>query len=135
MSDNFENIPQLVKNQQDAVKTTVETFPKAGQRISAETADYSKQYFKNWSDFAEKLRGVTTFDEAIKLQTEFAKSSYESFVAQSTKMFELFTSLGKEAYQPIETNLTRATDLAKAQVEAVTDAATKAPFKSGANAR
>jgi hypothetical protein len=81
------------------------------------------------------LRGVTTFDEAIKLQTEFAKSSYESFVAQSTKMFELFTSLGKEAYQPIETNLTRATDLAKAQVEAVTDAATKAPFKSGANAR
>jgi hypothetical protein len=70
MSDNFENIPQLVKNQQDAVKTTVETFPKAAQRISAETADYSKQYFKNWTDFAEKLRGVTTFDEAIKLQTE-----------------------------------------------------------------
>ena len=134
MSNDFENIPQPVKNQQDAVKTTVEVFPKAAQRISAETADYSKQYFKNWSDFAEKLRGVTTFDEAIKLQTEFA-SSYESFVAQSTKMFELFTSLGKEAYQPIETNLTRATDLAKAQVEAVTDAATKAPFKSGANAR
>jgi hypothetical protein len=91
MSNNFENIPQLVKNQQDAVKTTVEAFPKATQRISAETADYSKQYFKNWTDFAEKLRGVTTFDEAIKLQTEFAKSSYESFVAQSTKMFELFT--------------------------------------------
>ena len=44
MSNDFENIPQLVKNQQDAVKTTVETFPKAAQRISAETADYSKQY-------------------------------------------------------------------------------------------
>ena len=78
MSNNFENIPQqLVKNQQDAVKTTVEAFPKAAQLISAETADYSKQYFKNWTDFVEKLRGVTTFDEAIKLQTEFAKSSYK----------------------------------------------------------
>ena len=28
MSNDFENIPQLVKNQQDAVKTTVEAFPR-----------------------------------------------------------------------------------------------------------
>jgi len=49
-------------------------------------------------------------------------------------MFELFTSLGKEDTSHRDQSH-RATDLAKAQVEAVTDAATKAPFKSGVNAR
>ena len=134
MTNNFENIPQLVKDQQDAFKTTAESFSKATQRISEETARYSEQSFKNWTAFVEKFRGAKTFEDAIKLQTEFAKSSYESFVAQSTKMFELFTSLGKEAYKPIETNIAKATDLAKAQVEAVTEATKKPQFKPVANA-
>jgi len=34
------------------------------------------------------------------VQSEYLKSSYEEFVAQSTKLGELYAGLAKEAYKP-----------------------------------
>ena len=41
-------------------------------------------------------------DEAISLQTEFAKASYEGFVAQATKFGEMYQAVAKEAFKPVE---------------------------------
>jgi len=76
---------------------------KGWQGIAAETQDYSKKSFEKGRAFAEKLIGVKKFDEAIALQQEYAKSSYEDFVAQATKIGELYTELAKEAFKPLET--------------------------------
>ena len=46
--------------------------------------------------------GVKSVEKAIEVQTEFAKHSYESFVAQSTKFGELFTNLAKDSFKPVE---------------------------------
>jgi hypothetical protein len=46
---------------------------------------------------------VKKIDEAVALQSEFAKSSYEDFVAEATKLGELYTALAKEVFKPIET--------------------------------
>ena len=48
MSNDFKISRSWSKMSRTRSKTTVEAFPKAAQRISAETADYSKQAFKNW---------------------------------------------------------------------------------------
>ena len=48
------------------------------------------------NDFVKKL------DEAITLQTDYAKSSYEGFVAQATKMGEMYQAVAKEAFKPVE---------------------------------
>jgi len=50
----------------------------------------------------EKLMGVKSVEKAIEIQTDFAKQSYESFVAQSTKFGELFTTLAKDSFKPVE---------------------------------
>jgi hypothetical protein len=36
------------------------------------------------------------------VQTDYAKSSYESFVAEATKLGELYADLAREAYKPFE---------------------------------
>jgi hypothetical protein len=36
------------------------------------------------------------------VQTEYAKSAYESFVAESHKISELYVDLAKQAYKPFE---------------------------------
>lgn len=41
-------------------------------------------------------------DNAIQIQSEYAKSAYEGFVAQAAKIGELYTNLAKEAFKPIE---------------------------------
>jgi hypothetical protein len=70
------------------------------EAIAAETTDYSKKSFEKSRVFFEKLFGVKKIDEAIQLQSEFAKSSYDDFLAYATKIGETYSSLTKEAFKP-----------------------------------
>jgi hypothetical protein len=41
-------------------------------------------------------------DKAIEAQTEYARSAYESFVAESQKIAGLYTDLAKQTFKPYE---------------------------------
>jgi hypothetical protein len=60
--------------------------------IVAEVTDYSKQYLDNRAAFVGKLLGAKSFDGAVQVQSEYAKTSFEGFVAQATKMGDIPTS-------------------------------------------
>jgi hypothetical protein len=47
-------------------------------------------------------------DKAIEVQTEYAKTAYEGFVAEATKLSGLYTDLAKETYKPFEGIFARA---------------------------
>ena len=72
------------------------------QAIAVEMADYSKKSFEEGSAAAEKLFGAKTFDKAIEIQTTYAKTAYEGFVAGATRIGELCADLTKETYKPFE---------------------------------
>jgi hypothetical protein len=42
------------------------------------------------------------------VQSAYAKSAYEGFVAEATKLGDLYTDFAKEAYKPFEAALARA---------------------------
>jgi len=65
--------------------------------IVAEVTDYSKQYLDNRAAFVEKLLGAKSFDSAVRIQSEYAKTSFEGIVVQATKMGELYSNLAKSA--------------------------------------
>ena len=103
MVANFDSVQQLGKDQFEAVSAATAALTKGLQGIATETTDYSKKSFEKTRELAEKLVGVKKIDEAVALQSEFAKSSYEDFVAEATKLGELYTALAKEVFKPIET--------------------------------
>jgi len=41
-------------------------------------------------------------DVDVQVQTEYAKTSYEGFVAKASKIGELYADLAKESYKPFE---------------------------------
>ena len=45
---------------------------------------------------------MKSIEKAVELQTEYAKTSYETFVAESQKIGELYTDLAKQAFKPFE---------------------------------
>ena len=45
---------------------------------------------------------MKSLDKALEAQTEFARSSYESFVAESQKIAGLYTDLAKQTFKPYE---------------------------------
>jgi hypothetical protein len=68
------------------------------QAIATAYGDYSKKSYEDTKSFVEKLSGVKSLDKAIEVQTEYAKSAYESFVAESQKIAGLYTDLVKQTY-------------------------------------
>ena len=65
--------------------------------IVAEVTDYSKQYLDNRAAFVEKLLGAKSVASAVQIQSEYAQTSLEGFVAQATKMGELYSNLAKSS--------------------------------------
>ena len=108
MINGFEEFQKSGKEGMDLAMKSFGTVSKGLQAIAVEMADYSKKSFEDSSATVEKLFGAKSFDKALEIQTDYAKSSYEGFVAQSTKIGELFADLAKEAYKPVETMVSKA---------------------------
>jgi phasin family protein len=83
-------------------KEHLETVQSGFQAIASAYGEYTKKSFEDTKSFVEKLSGVKSMDKAIEVQTEFAKSAYESFVAESQKIAGLYTDLAKQSFKPIE---------------------------------
>jgi hypothetical protein len=106
MANIFEGFQKLSKTQLESAALTSQSAVKGLQAIAAETTDYSKKSLESGSAFVEKLLRVKTPEAGAQLQLEFAKSSYADFVAQATKVGELYSRVAKEAFKPIQTAIT-----------------------------
>ena len=105
MVKNIDEMQQFGKDNMDATMKSFGVLSKSMQAIAVEVADYSKKVFEQGTAATEKLLGAKSLEKAFEVQSEFAKSSYEGFVAEATKLGELYTALAKEAYKPFETQL------------------------------
>jgi hypothetical protein len=103
MAYEFEDLQKFGKEQYDAAAAVTNSIAKALQAIATETADYSKKSLESGSAFVEQLFGAKSYDNAIQIQSEYWKTSYAGFIAQATRMGELYSNLAKEAFKPIET--------------------------------
>jgi phasin family protein len=108
MVKNFEDLQQVSKENMEVTMKSAESLSKGAQAIATEVADYSKKAFEDGSAMLEKLFGVKSLEKAIELQTEYAKTSYEGFVAKATKISEMYAGLAKESYKPFETMMAKA---------------------------
>ena len=102
MVKNFEDLQQVSKDNVEVAMKSVGALSKGAQAIAVEVADYSKKAFEDGTAALEKLFGVKSFEKAIEVQTEYAKTSYEGFVAKASKIGELYADLAKESYKPFE---------------------------------
>ena len=64
--------------------------------------DYTKKSYEDTKSYVEKLSGVKSLDKAIEAQSEYAKTAYETFVADSQKIAGLYGDLAKQAIKPLE---------------------------------
>jgi phasin family protein len=85
------------------------TFSSGLQAIATAYGDYAKKSFEDTKAFVEKLSGVKSVEKAIEVQTEFAKTSYETFVAESQKIGELYSDLAKQTFKPFEAFVAKVT--------------------------
>ena len=108
MMKNFEDVNAAGKEMMDNGLKSFAAVSKSVQALAAESSEYAKKSMEMGSGYFEKLSGVKSLDKAIELQTEYAKTAYESFVAQATKMGDMYADIAKEMYKPFETAVAKA---------------------------
>ena len=97
-----ENIQSYGKEQLETVVASATSLQNGFHAIASAYGDYTKKSFEDTKSFVEKLSGVKSLDKAIEVQTEFAKSAYETFVAESQKIAGLYGDLAKQTFKPLE---------------------------------
>jgi hypothetical protein len=109
MVKNFEDMQKLGKDNMDAMQTSLGALSKGFQTIAVEMADYSRKAYEDGTAAAEKLFGAKSFEKAMEVQSDYFKTSYEHFMAQATKVGELYAGMAQEAYKTFESSMTKTT--------------------------
>jgi hypothetical protein len=113
MLKNFDEFQKFGKDHVDQTLKSWGEVSRGVQAIATETADYSKKSFEEGSAALEQLLGAKSFEKAVEIQTAYAKTAYEGFVAQATKLGELYADIAKESYKPFESFVGKTTSVVK----------------------
>jgi hypothetical protein len=105
----FDEFQKFGKESLDAATKSLGAVSKSAQAIAVEAVDYSKKAFEEGTATLEKLFGAKSLEKAVEIQQDYLKTSYEGFVAQATKVGELYVDLAKEIYKPYEGYLSKLT--------------------------
>ena len=107
-----EDIQQYGKEQLETVVASATSLQNGVHAIASAYGDYAKKSFEDTKAFVEKLSGAKSRDKAMEVQTDFAKSAYETFVSESQKIASLYGDLAKQSFKPLETIVSKFTPTA-----------------------
>ena len=100
--NNVEQFQQKAKEQSDLAMASATTLAASLQAITTAHAEYTKKAVQDGSEFITKLTSLKTPGNFMSLQSEYAKTTYETFVAEAKKISELYADFAKQAYKPLE---------------------------------
>jgi len=109
MLSNFDDVQKFGKDNVEATMRSFGAASKGFQAIAAEVTNYSKKSFEDGTAAVERLMGAKTVEKAIEVQSDYVKNAYEGFVAQATKLGELYADIAKETYKPFEGYIAKVT--------------------------
>ena len=89
------------KKNLEALVASVTAATKGAEELGAQTMAFSKQALEEQVAAAKSLAGAKSVQEAVELQTAWAKSAMESYLAQFGKVSETVAASFKETAKPI----------------------------------
>jgi hypothetical protein len=77
---------------------SLDDFSKRWMAIASEMADYAKRSLEDSSAAFARVTSAKSVEQAIEIQTEFAKRAYEAHMKQMTKIGGMYAELAKGAF-------------------------------------
>jgi hypothetical protein len=102
MIKNFEDMQKLSQTNVDSAMKIFGEWNKNWQAIAAEMSDYTKRSFEESSSTLEKLISSKSVEQAVEIQTSYAKRAYDDYMQQVSKIGGMYASMAKDAYKPVE---------------------------------
>ena len=86
----------------EAASSSFTEANKGFQALAAEMMQYSKAAFDDATRTWEQLIGVKSLEQAIQIQSDYAKRVYDNHMAELSKLGEMYLSLVGHASKPVE---------------------------------
>ncbi|HYG25933.1 MAG TPA: TIGR01841 family phasin [Caulobacteraceae bacterium] len=102
------------KQNLEALVASATAATKGAEAVSAQTIAFSKQAFEEQVAAAKQLAGAKSVQEAFELQTAWAKSAFESYIANFGKLTETVTESVKETVKPLNERVAAVAERAQA---------------------
>lgn len=105
MTEQFKIGEQFQKAGKEGFNAVVRAYGEANkgfQAIAAQMTDYSKTAFEDASHAFQHLVSAKSAEQAFEIQSQYAKKAYDAYVAQASKLGEMWVDLARETYKPVE---------------------------------
>ena len=96
---------QAQERMQGGFEAASRSFTEANQgfqAIAAEMMQYSKAVFDDATRTWEQLIGVRSLEQAVQIQSDYAKRVYENHMAELKKLGEMCVGMLRDASKPVE---------------------------------
>ena len=94
------------KRNLEAVVESVTAATKGAEQLSNEAMAYTKRAVEGQVEQAKALSGARSVQEVVELQTAFAKTAMEAYIAQMNKAAEIMSGVVKESFRPLNERAT-----------------------------
>ncbi|MFN3582723.1 phasin family protein [Phenylobacterium sp.] len=94
------------KKNLEAVIASVTAATKGAEALGAQAMAFSKAAFENQVNAARSLAGAKSVQEVMELQTAFAKTALETYMAEVGKMSETVSASVKDSMKPLNERVT-----------------------------
>jgi phasin family protein len=94
------------KKNLEAMVASATAAAKGAEAVGAQAMAFSKKTVEDQMVAAKSLSQAKSLQEAVELQTAFAKSAMETYMAEMTRMSELFTASMKDSMKPLNERVT-----------------------------
>ncbi len=103
MFQGYDEFAELNKANVDAVITSTNTVAKGFESISKELMGFMQASVESNVVVAKKVIGAKNLQEVVDLQSDFARTSFDSLLAESAKLTELSVQVTNKAIEPLQT--------------------------------
>jgi hypothetical protein len=132
---NFEDVQAFGRGNIDAVMTSTTALTRGMQNVAAEVANFSRRAFEHGADAMEKVLAARSFTKVFEIQQDYARSAFDAYLGEVTKLNEICLATAKEAFRPYEARIEEATAKIGEASHRVTETATKAAQAATRTAR
>ncbi len=113
LTKDFGDVSEFSQLNIDALVKSSEIATKAAEGIKSEITAFSKKTFDDGVAAAQDLASTRDIAELLEKQSSYVKSFFEGYVAQATKLNEIYAAMTKDIVAPVNARVTAATDAAK----------------------
>jgi phasin family protein len=99
---NYDAVLGFAKDSAEAGMQSATVAGKGIETLNGELYSYSKQSIEDTIAATKAVMGSKSVHEAFEFQTDFAKSQFEAYVGQLSKVSELVSETTKQTYAPLQ---------------------------------